>query len=166
MRQSKLPHPLKVTEQEPAAGLKLERGQSITLFSRKRIPSVLGMEISAAVAKFKDAGINIRLDAATINGDTVFKQVPAPGEWLNGSETASLTSGVMVPDLRGSLKSAKSTLSHLGVVGEVASSRTARSSRPPYPIGEESVFRQSVKPGDWITRTQIVKVNTVRYLKY
>lgn len=155
---------LAVTEQSPAAGSNLERGETITLLSRKRIPSVIGMEVSEVVKMLKDAGIPLRLDSATINGDTVFRQVPAPGEWLNGKDSASLTAGVMVPDLRGSLNSAKSTLRHLGVVGEVAGSRTARSSRPPFPHGQESVYRQSLKPGDWMTRTQILKVYTVRYV--
>ena len=127
------------------------------------MPTLLGMEVSAACRILEDAGVPFRLDTATVNGDIVFKQRPEPGDWLDGEESASVVAGVQVPDLTGSYEHAKSKLAKMGVLGKVTSARNSYALRPPFPAGQSSVYWQSIEPGKYITRSDVLQVRTVTY---
>jgi beta-lactam-binding protein with PASTA domain len=154
---------LVVTHQNPSGGQQSPRGEDVQLFNRRAMPTLLGMEVSAACRILEEARIPFRLDAATVNGDVVFKQQPEPGDWLNGEASASVVAGVQLPDLTGSYDHAKSKLAKMGVLGKVASARNSYALRPPFPAGQPSVYWQSIEPGQYITRSDVLQVRTVTY---
>lgn len=154
---------MKVTHQSPSGGMQVPRGEKVQLFNRRAMPTLVGMEISEACNLMDKAGIPFRLDSATVNGDMVYKQTPDPGDWLNGEASASVVAGIMVPDLTGSYDMAKHKLEKLGVVGEVVTAKRTFAYQPPFPVGQQSVYWQSIEPGKYISRSDILQVRTVTY---
>ena len=154
---------MKVTHQSPSGGMQYSRGEKVQLFNRRAMPRLVGMEISEACKLMEGKDIPFRLDSPTVNGDTVYKQVPEAGDWLNGEDSASLIAGVMVPDLTGPYNMARSRLEKMGVLGEVLSAKKTFAYKPPFPVGEESVYWQSIEPGKYISRSDILQVRTVTY---
>lgn len=159
----KLRGDMKVTHQSPSGGMQYSRGEKVQLFNRRAMPTLVGLEISKACELMEGTGIPFLLDSQTVNGDTVFKQTPEPGDWLNGEDSASVIAGVKVPDLTGSYTTAKQKLEKMGVLGEVLSERRTFAYNPPFPVGQQSVCWQSVEPGTYISRSDILQVRTVTY---
>lgn len=154
---------MKVTHQNPSGGQQRPRGEGVILFNRRAMPTLLGMEVSEACRMLEKSRIPFRLDAATVNGDIVFTQTPEPGDWLTGEESASVVAGVQVPDLTGPYSEARSKLTKMGVLGKLASARSMYAARPPFPSGQQTVNWQSVAPGKFITRGDVLQVRTVTY---
>ncbi len=71
----------------------------------------------------------------------------------------------MAPDLQGSFREAQQKVKHLGIIANDLSMRTTYARQPRFPYGQKSVYWQSVKPGTWMRRTDIIKVRTVKYLQ-
>ena len=54
-------------------------------------------------------------------------------------------------------------LEEMGVLGEVLSAKRTFAYKPTFPIGQQSVYWQSVEPGQYISRSDILQVRTVTY---
>ena len=116
-----------VTMQTPSPGSELERGKTVVIDVRVRVPNLLGDPIEEARQIVRTLGGDLR-DQVTdryARTDVVYRQDPEPDTLVPPRTTISLTPGVRIPDLRGMTPDeADEALRRVAVNGRVVSSGT------------------------------------------
>ncbi|MGA5705637.1 Stk1 family PASTA domain-containing Ser/Thr kinase [Streptomyces cellulosae] len=158
-----------ICEQDPTAGTKVNKGETISLVvstgaPKVEIPDVEGLTFSEAEATLKDKGFEVekQTEESTQTPDTVLTQDPESGASREKGSTVTLTvaketAQVTVPDLSGMTpEEAKSRLEEqgllLGAQEEVESTAQA----------EGTIFEQTPSGGKDVDRGSTVNVKIAK----
>lgn len=139
----------KVTFQTPNPGVEIERGATIVLDARVRMPDVRGQLLARAqgIIRGADGGLESEITDGAGARDVVYSQSINPGEFVYPRTVVRLVPGVNIPNVRGlSRREAFDQFTAIEMFAEVVSSGTAETTDRGL-VGRTVVAGQNPAPG-------------------
>ncbi len=137
----------RITGQSPSAGTQIERGSTVTVDARVRVPDVRRNNIAAAARTIRGAGgeLSAFVRGFSQNTDIVYSQDPGPGTLVAPRSNVSLVPGVFIPSVTGvSVAEARRRLANVNVNSRVTSSGT-KETTDRRQVGQTVVNNQSLR---------------------
>jgi beta-lactam-binding protein with PASTA domain len=153
----------KVTIQNPAGGEMLRRGRSVEVASMVRVPDVTGLSVDLAKEELTRSKLEALIPEYFEDDDQVLRQSMRSGKMVPALSQIRLTTGVQVPNLIGLNEAeADRELRRSAINGSPVFKQIATTD--PRMHGQAFVDQQSIRAGEYITRTTGLRVVVVKYI--